>query len=162
MKTLRIVILVLCASTFAFARNPEFKGIVHSIEQTYGVHHLHIPLIGVVMFFARPAGVHSLKMAIFEGFHPPTDSESLCHLIEASLGPDWHPFVRVRSKGETNGETTMIYMSPTTGHMRMLIVNIEPSEAVVLQMNLTDRVMNKWLKEPGEQATGHHHHYSED
>lgn len=162
MKSLRMFVVLLFTSTFAFAGNPEFKGIVHSIEQTYGVHHLHIPLIGVAMFFARPAGVHGLKMAIFEGFRPATDSDNFCRLIEASLGPDWHPFVRVRSKGETTGETTMIYMNPTAGQMRMLIVNIEPSEAVVLQMNLTDRVMNKWLKEPGEQATGHHHHYTED
>lgn len=159
MKSLRVAVLILCASTFTFAGNPEFKGIVHSIEQTYGVHHLHIPLLGVAMFFVRPAGVHGLKLAIFEGFRPPTDSDSFRSVIETSLGPDWHPFVRVQSKGDTNGETTMIYMNPTAGQMRMLIVNIEPSEAVVLQMSLSDRAISKWLKEPGEEATSHHHHH---
>ena len=46
MKSLRVLVLVLCASTLAFAADPEFKGIVHSIEHTYCVHHLHIPFLG--------------------------------------------------------------------------------------------------------------------
>ena len=163
MKSLRVLALLLFGTTFAFGGNPEFKGIVRSIEQTYGVHHMHIPLLGVAMFFVRPAGVHGLKMAVFEGFQPPTNSDNLRHVIETSLGPDWHPFVRVRTKGETNGGTTMIYMNPAGGQMRMLIVSIEPSEAVVLQMGLSDRAIKKWLKEPGEEASGRHHHpYSED
>ena len=66
MKSLRVLVLVLCASTFALGADPEFKGIVHSIEHTYGVHHMHIPFLGLAAFFARPAGVHGLKLAVFE------------------------------------------------------------------------------------------------
>lgn len=163
MKSLRVFALLLCASTFAFGGNAEFKGIVRSIEHTYGVHHMHIPLLGVAMFFARPEGVHGLKMAIFEGFQPPTNSDSLRRVIESSLGSDWHPFVRVETKGQKDGETTLIYMNPGAGEMRMVIVSIEPSETVVLQMGLSDRAIKKWIKEPGEEASSHHHHhYSED
>ena len=163
MKSLRVLVVLLFTSTLAFGGNPEFKGIVRSIEQTYGVHHMHIPLLGVAMFFVRPAGVHGFKMAIFEGFQAPTDANNLCRVVESSLGPDWHAFVRVQSRGETNGETTMIYLTPSAGQMRMVIVSIEPSEAVVLQMSLSDHAIKKWLKEPGEEASGHHHHhYSED
>lgn len=96
MKSLRLLILVLCASTLGFAADPEFKGIVHSIEQTYGVHHTHIPFLGLAMFFARPAGVHGFKLAVFEGFQPPTDSAEIRRVIEDSLGPGWYPFVRVQ------------------------------------------------------------------
>jgi len=164
MKSLRVVIVVMCASTLAFGGNAEFRGIVRSIEQTYGVHHMHIPLLGVAMFFARPAGVHGLKLAVFEGFNAHADSYHLRRVIENSLGRDWHAFVRVQSKGEMDGETTLIYVSPCAGQMRMMIVNIEPSEAVVVQMSLSDKAITHWLKEPGEQASGHHHHqlYSED
>jgi len=160
MKSLSVAILVLCASSLAFAGDPEFHTIVKSIEQTYGVHHLRIPFLGVAMFFARPSGVHGLKLAVFEGFHPPEDTEAVRHVVERSLGPEWHPFVRVLSKGKDNdnGETTLIYTNPTGNRMRMMIVNLEPSEAVVVKMDLSDDAVEKWLKEPGEEAEGHHHH----
>jgi hypothetical protein len=160
MKSLRVLIIVLTLSAAAFAGEPEFQGIVHSIEATYGVHHVPLPLVGVALFFARPAGAHGLRLAIFEGFKVPTDSDDFRHVIESSLGPGWYPFVRVRSKGDTNGETTLIYANPNGGNMRMMIVNVESSEAQVIEMNLRDRDIKKWLKEPGEEADnqpGLHH-----
>ena len=163
MKSVRVIILLLCASTCAFARNAEFQGIVRSIEQTYGVRHTHIPFFGLAAFLARPAGVRGLKLAVFEDFRPPADTDDFRRVIENSLGPDWHPFIRVESKRETQGETTLIYMNPSGGQMRMMIVNIEPSEAMILHVNLSEHAIEKWLKEPGEQVSHNHHlHYTED
>jgi hypothetical protein len=154
MKSLAAValILVLCSSTPASAGAHEFRGVVRSIESAYGVHHMHIPLLGVVLFFARPTGVGGLKLAIFEGFKTPADVVDVSRVIESSLGSDWHPFVKVRSKGDSNGETTLIYASPAGGRMRMMIVCLEPSEATVVELNLNDRAIKKWMKEPGEEA----------
>lgn len=152
MKSLRLLMLILCASTLASAADHEFRGVVRSIETTYKVHHMHIPLLGVALFFVRPAGVGGLKLAVFENFKTPTDAADVTRVIESSLGPDWHPFVRVQEKSQTSGETTLIYASPAGGHMRMMIVNIEPSEATVVELNLSDRAIKKWMKEPGEQA----------
>jgi len=164
MKSLRVLILILCASTLAAARDREFRGIVHSIESTYGVHHMRIPLLGVALFFVRPAGVGGLKLAVFEGFKTPSDAVDVTRVIESSLGPGWHPFVRVRSKGETNGETTLIYANPAGGRMRLMIVDLEPSEATVVELNLNDRAIKKWMKEPGEEADNQsaHRHHVED
>jgi len=146
------LILVLCASTLASAGDHEFRGVVRSIESAYRVHHMHIPLLGVALFFVRPAGVGGLKLAIFEGFKTPTDAADVSRVIESSLGSDWHSFVRVRSRGDINGETTLIYASPAGGRMRMMIVCLEPSEATVVELNLNDRAIKKWMKEPGEEA----------
>jgi hypothetical protein len=159
MKTLRVLVLVLCASTFALGADPEFKGIVHSIEHTYGVHHTHIPFLGLASFFARPAGVHGFQLAVFEGFQPSTDSGDIRRVVENSLGPGWYPFIRVQSKGKHDGETTLIYTYPCGNKLRMMIVNLEPSEAVVLKMELSEHAIEKWLKEPGEQADGHTSHH---
>lgn len=164
MKSLRVAVLVLCASSFAFAGDPEFRGIVHSIEHTYRVHHMRIPLLGVAMFFVRPSGVRGLKLAIFEGFKLPIDSDDVGRVIESSLGPGWYPFVRVRTKGKTDGETTLIYTSLSGNRMRMMIVSLEPSQAVVVKMELTDHAIKKWLKEPREAADhrlDHHQHEEE-
>ena len=159
MKSLRVLVLVFCACTIALGADPEFKGIVHSIEHTYGVHHTHIPFLGLAMFFARPAGVHGFQLAVFEGFQPPTDSSDIRRVVENSLGPGWYPFVRVQSKGKHDGETTLIYTYPCGNKLRMMIVNLEPSEAVVLKMELSEHAIEKWLKEPGEHADGHLSHH---
>ena len=159
MKSLSAVALILM-STLASAGDHEFRGVVRSIESAYRVHHMHIPLLGVALFFARPAGVGGLKLAVFEGFKTPTDVADVSHVIESSLGSDWHPFVRVRSKGDINGETTLIYASPAGGRLRMMIISLEPSEATVVELNLNDRAIKKWMKEPGEEAenqSGHRH-----
>lgn len=164
MKSLRALILILCASTLASAGDHEFRGVVRSIEASYGVHHTHIPLLGFALFFVRPAGVGGLKLAVFEDFKKPADTADVVRVIESSLGPEWHPFVKVQEKGEPNGETTLIYASPAGGHMRMMIVDLEQSEATVVELNLSDRALKKWMKEPGEQADNHHghHHRSDD
>jgi hypothetical protein len=162
MKSLRVLIVVLFSSAVAFAGDHEFRGVVRSIETTYGVHHMHIPLLGVALFFARPAGAHGLKLALFEGFKTPADSDGLCRVIESSLGPSWSSFVRVQSKSKADGETTFIYVNPREGSMQLMIVNVEPTEAQVIEVSLSNRDIRKWLKEPGEEAerqSGHHHQY---
>jgi hypothetical protein len=155
MKSLRIVILIVCASSAAFAGDHEFHGVVRAIETTYGVHHMHIPLLGVAMFFARPEGVSGLKLAVIEGFQSRADADDVRRVVENSLGSGWYPFVRVRSNGD--GESTLIYANPNGGKMRMLIVNIEASEATVVELDISDRAIKGWLKEPGEKAEGHHY-----
>jgi hypothetical protein len=160
MKSLRLVLLVLCVSTVAFGSDREFREVVRSIEHTYGVHHMHIPLLGVAMFFSRPEGVSGLHLAVFEGFDTPALTEDVSRVIENSLGEGWYPFVRVRS-GD-NGETTLIYANPSGGKMRMMIVNLEPTEATVVEFKLDEGAVKSWLKEPGENAegeAGHRHHF---
>ena len=160
MKSLRSILFLLCCTTFAFGRDRDFRGVVNAIEHTYGVHHLRIPLLGVAMFFARPEGVSGLHLAVFEGFDTPADMDEVCRVVESSLGEGWYPFVRVRSRDD--GETTLIYANPSGGKMRMMIVNLEPSEATVVELNLSERAIKAWLSEPGENAEGeavHHHHF---
>lgn len=159
MRLLRIVVLLVCCTPAAFSRDRDFRGVVNAIEHTYGVHHLHIPLLGVSMFFARPEGVSGLHLAVFEGFDG-ADPQEVSRVIENSLGEGWFPFVRVRSRDD--GETTLIYANPSGGRMRMMIVNLEPSEATVVELNLNERAVKAWLHEPGENAegeAGRRHHF---
>jgi hypothetical protein len=146
MKTLRICLIILCATVPALAGDNEFRGVVRSIESNYGVHHLRIPLLGCVLFFVRPEGLSGLKVAIFENFPGVDARQQITGVVENSLGPGWFPFVRVRSSEDR--ETTLVYANPNGGKMRMLVVDIEPSEATVVELNLNDRAVKKWLKEP--------------
>lgn len=157
MKSLRLAVFVLCVSGVALAGDHEFRGVVNAIEDHYGVHHMHIPLLGVAMFFARPEGVSGMKLAIFEDFHGRSDTAEVSRLVEHSLGEGWFPFVRVHSRSDK--ETTLIYACPEGGNFRMLIVNLEPDEATVIEFRLSDRAIKRWMKEPGEQAEGQSHHH---
>lgn len=160
MKSFRILALLLATTALAHAGDPEFKGVVHAIESNYGVHHMHIPLLGVALFFARPEGASGLRVAIFEGFQTPNDVSDVSRVVENSLGSGWYPFVRVRSnsRGSGSGETTLIYTNPSAGSMRMMIVNLEPSEATVVELKLNERTIRKWLSYPKEEAEVENRH----
>lgn len=152
-----LLFFVVLAAASAFAGDRDFRRVVDTIEASYGVHHLHIPMIGLALFFARGEGVSGMKLAVFEDFPTSASTGDLSRLVEKSLGEGWYPFVRVRSNEDR--ETTLIYASPSSGKMRMMIVNIEPSEATVVEMNLSERSIQRWLKDPGENAesqSGHH------
>jgi len=159
-KTLRVILLLIGATTLAAAADHDFRNVVRAIEHTYGVHHMRIPLLGVAMFLARPEGVSGMHLAVFEGFETPEDSAEVRRTVENSLGDGWYPFVRVHSRD--GGETTLIYANPSAGKMRMMIVNLEPSEATIVELNLSERAIKAWLKEPGENGedeAGHRHHF---
>jgi hypothetical protein len=157
MKSLRLCLLLLALTTLASAADGEFRGVVHAIEGHYGVHHTHIPLLGFAMWFARPEGVSGMKLAVFENISGATNSDDVSRLVEDALGHEWHPFVRVHSRNRVKGddEATLIYTSPAGGKLRMMIVNVESSEATVVELKLSDRAIRQWLKEPGEEAEGH-------
>jgi hypothetical protein len=163
-KPLRVFLLILCTATLASAGDNDFRAVVHAIEGHYGVHHMHIPLLGVAMFFARPSGVSGLKLAVFEDFDGHTDPSEVRRIIENSLGEEWHPFVRVHSRNDSNadGETTLIYANLADGKMRMMIVNVEPSEATVVELKVDEHGIKRWLREPGEEADNHSGHHPDN
>ncbi|MFZ1160183.1 MAG: hypothetical protein WAO10_20535 [Candidatus Sulfotelmatobacter sp.] len=174
------LLFVVCACALSFAGDPdasgsfhgrEFDGVVHAIEDHYGVRHMRIPFLSLAMSFAaRPAGVSGIRLAVFEDFHPSPASmhesaplnEDLQHVVEHSLGPDWHLFVRTRTQDDS--DDTLIYVNLGEAKLQMMIVAIEPDEATVVEMNLSDRALKKWLDEPKESAednSGHHHHLAD-
>jgi hypothetical protein len=134
--------------------------VVNAIESHYGVHRTHIPLLGFALFFVRAEGVSGVKLAIFENFHPSVPvCDEVRDVVERSLGPDWRLFVRVQSHAD--GENTLIYTNFSSNKMQMLVVSLEPDEATVVQMNLSDRAIKQWIDDPSEKAkneSGHHSH----
>jgi hypothetical protein len=148
-----VAVLFALAIPAAFARESEFHGVVGAIETHYGTRHTHIPLLGFATFFVRYGGVSGVKVAVFEDFHAST-VDDMRDVLKHTLGPDWQPFVRVHSATEN----TLIYVNPAKGKMRLMIVSIETTEATVVEVKLSDNAIERWLKEPGEEADHHHRH----
>jgi hypothetical protein len=159
-NTLAALLLVSLCSTLATASDNEFRGVVNAIESHYGVHRTHIPLLGFALFFVHTEGVSGIKLAVFEDFHPSVPvGDEVRDVVERSLGPDWHLFVRVQSHAD--GENTLIYANFSSDKMQMLVVNLDRDEATIVQMKLSDRAIKKWIDEPREKAeneSGHHSH----
>ncbi len=57
-------------------------------------------------------------------------NDDLQHVVEHSLGPDWHLFVPTRTHDDS--DDTLIYVSLGEAKLQMMIVTIEPDEATVV------------------------------
>lgn len=148
MKRLLILLVLLCIPATTFAADP-FKDIVRAIEKEYRVHHTGIPWFARVII--KPAmwgsGVSGLKLAEFENVSLNSTGSQirLAEFVERNIGPEWQNIIRIRSRHAN--EITYIYMRPEGPRFTMLVVNVEPSEACVVQVKLKPSQLEKWTND---------------
>ncbi|HWQ54888.1 MAG TPA: hypothetical protein VN442_14475 [Bryobacteraceae bacterium] len=95
---------------------------------------------------AAPAGTKDMKMAIFEDL-PVIDTEvDTRNLFCENLGPEWKPFVRVHSRRDN--ETVTIYAKMGGKDMRILMAVLEPREAVIMQLKVNKKALQRWFEDP--------------
>lgn len=150
-----------CLLTFALAAtlgasaaragDREFHEIVNRMAQTYGKKPM--PFMGFVSFaarFAQPEGVSDFKMAIFDGVNTglSPDAARFDAFVQGVAGSNYHPLVRVRSGRDS--EQTYIYVREAGSGWEMLLVTVEPSDAVVMKMHLNPEAMERWIDDPVE------------
>jgi hypothetical protein len=142
---------LLLSSTPVSAEDPEFGLVVRQVESYFHVKHAHIPLLGLmkpVLWIARPAGAKSLELAIFEDqdFSRGLDDPEFERLIDKSVGQSWQPLVRVHSRRDS--EQTTIYAKDMGKNFKLMIITLEPSEAVVMQVKISSQELIKCLENP--------------
>lgn len=146
---LAVALLATVSAAPATAGDREFHQIVQRLSSAYGKKPM--PFMGFVSFaarFAQPEGVSGMKLAIFDDVDPslapdPADFDSF---VQRVAGPDYCPMVRVRSNRD--GEQTYIYVRDAKGGYEMLVLTLEPSEAVVVKMHLNPKAMEAWVDDP--------------
>ncbi len=161
MKTRSLKLLTLPATVLALlaaspapasARDRGFDAVVQAISTTY---HARRSLrfvswfAGMATKFARPEGVKSLRMAIFEDqdFTPRDDGDAQFEqAVQNALQEDWRPIVRVHSNRD--GERTLVYARESGKDVSLFIVTREPSEAVVMQVKMNTRKFSEMMDEP--------------
>ena len=143
----------------AFARD-DFGKIVHHIEVNYHVHRQHRWVMGLAGFtvkFWHIAGVKSLKGAIFENqpFVNAASDTRFDEVVRAAMDTGWQPLIQ--SWDRHSGERTYIYAqevaSKKGSDMKLLVVNLESNEAVVLQVKVDPKKLNDFIEETN---AGHH------
>ena len=115
----------------------NFGAMVHDIEAHEGIHHMRIPLFGLlkpVAYVASGGGVKALDMAIFEDA-PPTFAGAVARAVP----PGWSRFVQVREENET----TDIWLGDVGRSIRLLIANNDGSEGVLLTTNVNIQDLEK-------------------
>lgn len=157
-RTLKFACLMLAAflapAQNAFARD-DFGKIVHHIEVNYHVHRQHRWVMGLAGFtvkFWHVAGVKSLKGAIFENqpFVNTASDTRFDEVVRAAMDSGWQPLVQ--SWDRHTGERTYIYAQDLGKDMKVLVVNLESNEAVVLQVKVDPNKLNDFIEETN---TGH-------
>ena len=108
--------------------------------------------MGLISFIANrftPHGVAHLQMAVFDDI-PSTRGKSVEELttsLESVVGPDYQSFVRDRNN--RSGEVSLIYVREAgKNRFEMLIVSIDPTDAVLMKMRLDPDAMRDWMDEP--------------
>ena len=89
-----------------------------------------------------------MEIAIFEDqdFSRGLDDPEFEKLINQSVGQNWQPLVRVHSRRDR--EQTTIYARDMGKNFKLMIITLEPSEAVVTQVKLSFQELIKCLENP--------------
>lgn len=128
----------------------DFGRIVHHIEASYHVHRNYRFLMGFAGFVANVshiAGVKNMKMAIFEDQHlDGTETDvKLDEIVNQASRSGWQPVVRSYSRH--SGEHTYIYAQNAGNDLKLLVVNVEPNEAEVIQLKLDPKRLEEFIDE---------------
>jgi hypothetical protein len=147
----------------AFAKD-DFGKIVQHIETNYHVHRQHRFIMGVAGFtvkFWHIAGVKNFKGAIFENQHFANAGldTRFDEVVRAAMDSGWQPLVQ--SYDRRSGERTYIYAQELGKDLKVLVVNLESSEAVVLQVKVDPKKLNDFVEQTMPDNRGRHTHGEE-
>jgi RNA binding exosome subunit len=151
-KRSRIATIVAASLIFGLApgqlRADDFGKIVHQIEANYHVHRnlrFVMGFAGVLVKCTSPfTGVKGFKMALFED-HPfaSNPDSNLDEVIQSAGDHGWQSIIKSYSRH--SDEHTYIYARQEKKDLKLLVVNVEPGEAVVIQVKINPEKLAKFL-----------------
>lgn len=130
--------------------NDDFGNIVRYIESRYHVHRNYPFLMALAGTAAKAwpgTGVKDVKIALFEDQHllQTASDRELDELVQAAGNSGWQPLVKSFSR--RSGDHSYIYAKPEGRYLTLLIVNVEPSEAEVVQVKIDPKQLEGFLNE---------------
>lgn len=143
-------IMLSAASQTVRADDPEFDAITNHLKLHYNARRVSIPFLGLANFFVkivRPAGVKSFKVAIFEdlNFTPGKADSELGLVMRNALSAEWQPILRTRSR---DGEQVYIYAREAGENLKLMVVTIDHTDAVVARVKVSPKRLSEFLNNP--------------
>ena len=161
LKAISVSVLLLSIVASTAAKGDDFASVVKLIERYYNVKHQSIPFLAkagikTATTLARLKGgtakriaeAGSIKLAVFEGESFATTSEvtQFRNLLNAQLAETWTPFVQTLAPPEK--EQTYIFLREAGTKFNVLLVTIDPQDAVVIQLTVSPENLALLLKDP--------------
>jgi hypothetical protein len=132
----------------------DMKRVVRAVENDLGVRHTHIPMLGMAMFVGRVATgfqMPGVKLAVFENEKlSQSSAQQLERTVWNALGPEWSPFVK--STFNHGGEQNWIFVCEEGKKLHMFIASAERGEISLVEVNVTERQMQRWINDTDEMA----------
>jgi predicted small secreted protein len=158
MKRHRWLIYILVLATLlpaalntARAEDREIKAITAHLTTRYQAKRKRIPFLGLAKFAVRvvhPAGVKSIKLTMFEdlNYAGRFDHAELNAVIRDALDEQWQPLVRISSRKA--GEQMFVYARHEGQDIKLMVVNLQETEAFIARIKLNPLTLAKWMEKP--------------
>jgi hypothetical protein len=135
----------------------DFGRMVHHIESTYHAHRSYRFIMGFAGLAVKcwhVGGVKNFKAAIFENQNfINTDRDSkIDDIARHAIDEGWQPVVQSFSR--RSGEHTYVLTRPDGRDLKFLILNLERTEANVIQVKVDPKKLDQFME---ENVVNHHH-----
>jgi VWFA-related protein len=146
-----LFLVIFTFSIQSIAPADDFGMIVGNVERHYHAKKRKIPFMGLAGFAVKlihPAGVKSVKVAIFDDqdFAPGQRDRAFEHAINGSLNPKWKPMVRATSR--KSGDRSYVYSYQSGKDIELLAMTFSSKQAIVAQAKINPEAMAKFLDKP--------------
>jgi hypothetical protein len=133
------------------AEDRAFKAISTHLKTRYKAKRKGIPFLGLANFavkIAHPAGVKSIKIAIFEDLDSSgnINHAELNTVIRQALDEEWQPLVRVYSRKE--GEQVFVYARNEGDDIKLMVVSLQQTDAFIARVKINPATLAKWMEKP--------------
>lgn len=146
-----ILLTLASAATTASAKGTnEYAAVVKHLKTKYKAKKVKIPMMWLARFaigIARPAGVKSFSVTLFEDlkFSRETLDEEMQAAMKNSLGAEWSPIMRVRSR---TGEQVYMYMREAGSSVKITVVTIDKEQAAVIRATFSPERLADFINNP--------------
>jgi hypothetical protein len=145
-----ILALLTVSIQTANAQGKGYDKIVKHLETNYQAKKVRIPfmwLAKIAVKVVRPAGVKSFNVTLFENltFSRATLDQEMQSAMSDSLGADWSPIIRIRSR---EGEQVYMYMREEGENVRVMFVAIDKNNATVVRAKFNAEKFIEFLNNP--------------
>jgi len=146
--------LVSLAPTIALAGDESFGSVVKHLKTNY--HARQQGFFGAMMLarFAvkviKPAGVKNFKVALLKDLDyseaPEPRGGQFNSFIKSKIDPEWTPLVQYSSPREK--QWTYVYVSRDKEDVKLLVVTLQQTDAVVLQTKFSPEKLVEFMNNP--------------
>lgn len=147
---LALAVLLSFGHIAASAKDSSFDAIAKHLKAQYKAKRRKVPFMGLATFAVKiihPAGVKSIKLAIFEELDhaPAPGNNELNAIMRNALPPEWKPLVRIRSR---DGEQMYVYALDEGKSIKLMVVNIDGTDAVIARIQLNPEKLREFIDNP--------------